>query len=880
MKRVLLAAVFVSLALLVGLYVVVIRPALAPSDDAALAERALVTPDVAVLAHVNVHQAVFLERWFIGSSIFGAEGQEAAERAEKPSLLDDLRAAGIDPRRDLDDVLYGLYPADGGVRRQGIVLLGRFDPGAIGKYLMGRLNAVPRDTSGRTSYEVERSDPNTCGAATRWIVTADARWILIADPASHAALLVRLTGEPADAAAQLAWWRPLAHEDVLAVAVPDPATLGSALTEPLLQASAHAVTGKADAVRRAYLGLGVKVVPPRGRLRLVIDTRDASGAAKDIERLQQAVAESQARWADTMPTVAALYRSLRVRSGDGRSIIEFAVDRALASNLRQVVNEALGALLGGFGVHVTTPTGAPESEHLEEHPATFQASIAPSAVPAYDPRATFAEQVEQMRGPFGLRIEGVRLGTDPDVGLELTIDGFTGGIPNVTGDGDRVRLFVDSVKSTSGRELVRPEPCGKDRNALPAPFKTWLGERLKAEKTVRLVRDADAGDIGSVSGHVELSLPTRTEAVTVSGGGPASTVRRDGTTFAVPKIEGESVSYQIAGARDRVLALRGLNGRGQPLAQQAAYSSDFLFGEGVAGEKSFAGKVDRVEVVFATETQKLEFPFTLTDVSLSGTPGHVIPGITPTFRPYAYATLQREGWRPLPPRGTDGYRALARLDPYEVSFDRAQAFYLLKLDFTVRSPDLPDLRYAFSPARLDLKRIELKDGTVLEPPAKDPGAKPSVFESIWSRIVRFESSPKDGALATPLWILVDTKAKPEELQSLQGTLTVRFPKVLDTLRMSDLTVGRRLDAGGMTITVAARGRGSLTLRTDIDGDQIMYVRLLNGDGQAVYCSSDVTEGANGAWSFNFSTTSPYSAAEIVRASEFDTRTYPFALDVR
>src|SRR5207249_2319125 len=245
---VLLAAVFVSLALLVGLYVVVIRPALAPSDDAALAERAFVTPDVAVLAHVNVHQAVFLERWFIGSPIFGAADQEAAARAEKPSLS--------------------------------------------------------------------------------------------ADPASHAALLVRLIGEPADAAAQLAWWRPLAHEDVLAVAVPDPATLGSALTEPLLQASAHAVTGKADAVRRAYLGLGVKVVPPRGRLRLVIDTRDASGAAKDIKRLQQAVAESQARWADTMPTVAALYRSLRVRSGDGRSIIEFAVDRALASNLRQVVNEA------------------------------------------------------------------------------------------------------------------------------------------------------------------------------------------------------------------------------------------------------------------------------------------------------------------------------------------------------------------------------------------------------------------------------------------------------------------------------------------------------------------------------------------------------------
>jgi len=287
-----------------------------------------------------------------------------------------------------------------------------------------------------------------------------------------------------------------------------------------------------------------------------------------------------------------------------------------------------------------------------------------------------------------------------------------------------------------------------------------------------------------------------------------------------------------------------------------------------------------VEVVFATETQTLPFPFTLTDVSLAGTPGPVFPDPSPAFRPYAYARLQREGSRPLPPRDADAYRALARLDPYELSFDRAQAFYLLKLDFTVRSPDLPDLRNAFSPARLDLKRIELKDGTVLAPPTKEPGAKPSAFESTWSRSVRFTSPPKDGALATPLWMMVDTKAKPEDLRSLQGTLTVRFPKTLDTLRMSALAVGRRVDAGGMTITVAARGRGSLTLRTDRDGDQIVYVRLLNADGQAVHCSPDVTEGANGAWSFDLSTMSAYSAAEIVRAREFDTRTYPFTLDVR
>src|SRR2546427_2632009 len=246
MKRLLLAAVAALLALGVGLYVVIIRPALAPSDDAALAERALVTPDVVVLAHVNVRQAVFFERWFIGSPILGSEEQELPEREEDRSLLDELRAAGVDPRRDLDDVLYGLYPTDGPELRQGIVLVGRFDPAAIGAHLTGRLKAVRRDTSGRTSYAVERSDPDTCGAATTWIVTADARWILIADPGFHATLLARLTGQPEDAAAELAWWRPLAQDDVLAVALRDPDALSSALTAPFLRASAREVAAKAD----------------------------------------------------------------------------------------------------------------------------------------------------------------------------------------------------------------------------------------------------------------------------------------------------------------------------------------------------------------------------------------------------------------------------------------------------------------------------------------------------------------------------------------------------------------------------------------------------------------------------------------------------------
>ncbi|PYM69975.1 MAG: hypothetical protein DME10_21880, partial [Candidatus Rokuibacteriota bacterium] len=94
---------------------------------------------------------------------------------------------------------------------------------------------------------------------------------------------------------------------------------------------------------------------------------------------------------------------------------------------------------------------------------------------------------------------------------------------------------------------------------------------------------------------------------------------------------------------------------------------------------------------------------------------------------------------------------------FELSLDRAQPFYVLKLDFTVRSPDLPDFQKMFSLGQLHLTRIQLKDGTVLEPPPA-AAAPPTAIRPVWDTAVRFTSSPKDGVLSTSLSLYVDTKA--------------------------------------------------------------------------------------------------------------------------
>ena len=186
----------------------------------------------------------------------------------------------------------------------------------------------------------------------------------------------------------------------------------------------------------------------------------------------------------------------------------------------------------------------------------------------------------------------------------------------------------------------------------------------------------------------------------------------------------------------------------------------------------------------------------------------------------------------------------------------------------------------FSLGQLHLTRIQLKDGTVLEPPPA-AAAQPAAIRPVWDTAVRFASSPKDGVLSTSLSLYVDTKAKPEELKALQGVLTVQLPKTIETLRLDDLTPGSKASSGALTVTVAGRGRKSLTLEASKEGARVLYVRLLGADGQAVaFFSPHITTTPDGVWRFELSPLSPSVRAEVILAGELDRKTYPFTLALK
>jgi hypothetical protein len=847
-----------------ALYLFVVRPLLRPSDLTAVAENALATEDLLLIGGINVKQAVFLERWFLGTPSVPAVQAVSAPAVADRSLFEHLRAAGVDARHDVDYALYAVYPAAAEATRHAVVLLGRFNPAAINAYLTRDLHATPRAGAGPASYEVVRTDSTSCQPGAPWIVTVAPEWIVLADPASHPTLLPRLASPPAENKDQLGWWRSLARADVASVGIMAPDRLETGASQPFVKHSAKALAAQAGAVGRLYLGLGVKPVPPQGVLRIVIDAKDPARVTEQIKGWEQAANTSRARWKDSMPSVAALHDSLKIHADGSRSSIEFTVDRTLAANSQRVINELLAAVLGGFGVRVTGPAAAPPAEQIDTARVAFVPTITPGSLPAYDPQATFAEEVDQIQGPFGLRLGELRLSADPAVGLELVIEGFAKEIPNLGASDERVRLVLDSVKATGGQELLRPEVCGRERNPQPAAFKTWGSHRLKATKTVRLIAGADPRALQSASGRVQLRLPTRTEVVSLDHPKPGASVEKYGALFTVTQVEGGTVSYQIAGARDRVLLFRALNSKGQPLASPSSFSSDFMFGDGVSGQKNYAGVVDRLEVVFAADEQAIELPFTLTDFAFTGKAKAepIVLDQTPPFRPYTYQALQRQYGR----------------EPFELSLDRVQSFFGLKLDVTLRSPEVPNFQKALGVGRLRLTLMQLKDGTVIVPPPNEAANLAGAIRSRWDSAIHFDGVPKDGRLSTALSFYIDSKAKPEDLKAVYGILTLRFPKALDTLALEDLTVGRQVQRGELTVTVAARGRKSVTLQTNRDGDRVSYIRLIGADGQALaFSGPSITEAPDGAWRFELSLLSPPVRAEIIVAREVDQKSYPVTL---
>ncbi len=130
--------------------------------------------------------------------------------------------------------------------------------------------------------------------------------------------------------------------------------------------------------------------------------------------------------------------------------------------------------------------------------------------------------------------------------------------------------FVNGLVNRDGRNLLREESCGAERNALggdldPADGMLFRNDNfvrvpiLAGSKAVRLEPGATLSGIASVQGHIVLRLPTATKSYRIEAPFQSQTVSAPELRVVLGDSADGTIKYDISGRTDRLLAARALN---------------------------------------------------------------------------------------------------------------------------------------------------------------------------------------------------------------------------------------------------------------------------------------------------------------------------------
>jgi len=829
-----------------------------------LTEDALATENLLALGSVNVAHAVRLEQTFLGEPDTKAAGQHG--------LLDDtafarFQSAGIDPRRDLSNLVLAFYLGDERKPTYAAAMLGRFDQDSLLSWLKSEYE-VSAEKAGRWPvWRVRKQDIDTCDWSQAWSLYVSSGLILLAEPEHIALLLGRLTGK-AQAQRELVRWRDFRASQLgsLALFVPDasPDTGNPFLQQPLDKAR-----DALDVFNEVYFGLGLWPVPVRGRFELMLAGDDTQAASRLASEFQTAVDASRQQWGQQMPTVARLHDALSVEAQDGAMHLTASFDRDWVDALAKIPQEIINLMSGGSGLRMNNGSQASVQERIDEDPARFLPAIDSATLPPYQAEPPFLAEADTVSGPFGIRLSAVQLGSQPDGGLQLTVSGAHRGIPNLGEGKKRVQLYIEQVTDAGGNELLGEENCGKERNDLPADLDSpHFNNSAGGEKTVRLKAGVRHADVQRIAGRVDLLLPVQTETLKLDSITDETSVDRGGLRVSLQRNADDTLSYKVYGDVRRLLAVRGLNAAGQPLSHTSSMSSGFLFGEGRSVSQSFAGKVVAAELVLATHDVQKSFPFVLKNAR--PTPSNSESKHEPaSVEPYSLAQLAQDfNSAPLLPEEAGVILAESATGPFRLALTRLdKSMFGLRTGVTLYAPPIPGLADNLSALVLELSSLENAAGeNLLSGPAR---RAPMKLQQDWRDHSTLQGQAR---------VRFEDKLE-ENVTRIKGHVHLSLARRVDAVSIEAVEVGTQVSSAGQTVTLHRLDDKGFSLDFGARRPAVVAVNAYNATGDAIWVPHPELREEDKRWVGVFPTHGAAARIEVLLAGEVEEERYPFAFSV-
>ena len=805
------------------------------------AENALALPEVVGLMHFNVDHAVGIER-----TLLGEEDRQAllAPISNSDSIGGILIRGGVNLRESVDHFVGAAFIMETGLATVGIAL-GNFPVARVAELLSEIYQVEEAVIAGIPVLMLTKADPVTCQVSAPLAVHLSSQRIVMGDPALVGPVLERLDAK-ARSAISLEDWRAYRQGKILSLALlTSPKDLAEAIPLPMVRMSAEAADDKLEVIEKVYAGVSFEALPPSLEIETRVETNDPAWAPDTVRAYESWITDVDADIRRELPALARLQEHLSIESDGPHLIARASISKDFLRDAAEIPVELLKLAFSGFGAVASSgnPTDTSEEQTVPpEELTTYRASLSHRQLPQFDPELDQNFKTLAQTGPFGIRIKAFRLTEAEDQVVEIELEVASGELHNMDVDsmhqvnGDaRAQLFITGVLDSDGQDLLRPEPCGADRNSVGGelrPVSKFLYidnefvqvPAVSGSKAVRLKPGKGVRDVASIVGHVRLRLPTTTKTHRIQAPFGGQVIQTPIVRIRVNQSEPGSVKYEISGQADNVLATRALNASGEYLRASESYGFNRFLGVGKTIDKSFQGRPAIAEFVVATAEVVERYSFEISPAA----PGF---GRWDHPKPFTVSATNADEFRASAAK-TDLSGACedrpedSQVKPLQLCPLSAQVGWSgVQSQFRVLAPKLPGLAGNLSALEIRLASMAVQES---------PGASEQRIPSVSSAYLQLRTSFGTDALEDTVWLSSDApeEIKDKAIVAVQGTLVARLPEKLAKMTLDVTELGNRAeDESGLTARLVGIENGSLQL--DVTGPREKIVQFVPLDAEGV-----------------------------------------------
>ncbi|MEE8205748.1 MAG: hypothetical protein V3T82_02285, partial [Nitrospinaceae bacterium] len=782
-------------------------------------------PDLIGLIYLDMDYALRLEKVFMGDGdALALPTSSGKENQEDESFFNFLRRSGVNPGESVEYILGGFLDGfkDGG---QVQVALGKFPVESIERDWQKSKNVKQTQVNGRKAWLWSKVDKETCKPSPPQLIVVENQRLIMGDPDSVSWFLQRLDEPKAET--DLTQWRRYRSGKLFAFAVLIPKKLEKVSQNGLARMYAHSAKEQIAPVTGIYGG-GTITWKPRGiDLELLLETANAEWNQEQRGKFLEWKKKATQKIDPEFKTVKNLMSYLDLKASDRQLVMQAKINEALIKDIGNVFQEGLdwfaSSLSSSFSISGGEQTSGEKIIPFKDI-NQYKNSIRPKDLDPFDSTADPNEHFNATTGPFGIQIKGISLNPKEAGVIDLELKIISSSIPKLEinafaeeGEGTGAWFRVNHVFNKNGKELLREELCGKDRNskavALQKGYRNVEVKRVKktpaikklikakprwsnltldilqGSKTVHLQPGTRMSDIATIEGEVILQLPSdiakkRIRAPFKNKVGQAGDLR-----IKMKQAASDTISFTASGKVNRLLETRALNRSGKYLQSGASMSSPIFFGEGVNKNKQFRGQPKTVEFVFARKTSKKTYPFHLKFQRPTYPASSFFKSVAVETQSRRALLMQRGS---TPKREVCSNRSIEfRSRPFYICLDQnmrmqskwKQSGKYAAGSFLVHSQESAAITDNLSAAQLTVEKVIVKDGS--NPTRKTLPAKGERFLNLNSNYVsplkgdqvRIEAGPvkKEDESLTPV--------------GFEGYLKIRLPRKLESFRLDLFTLG-------------------------------------------------------------------------------------------